>query len=376
MKKLKTSNLTHRHLFLSVALAATLALAACGGGGSGSSAVGVMPPAPAPAPAPPAPAPATNPDLVTLVTPPTYAAGTVEKGAWAVLNRERQACGFGLLQQDSRLDAASAAHAFYLAQNSIDKLVILIGHGEDPTYAYFTGNSILDRAERAGYPTSALGLYGGVSEILTNYYAVVPNGRAAPLVMNEPTGAAEMRGLVETVYHLSGVMNAGRAGGIGSANKTGPTNSKDFFQQQFRLVADFAFDSANPQRLGSSNVASWPCAGLTGVGGTFKPATESPNPFPEITDENVKYGTPIYFKADAGSTLVVSAATVTKVSDNSVLVLRQLGAANDPAKMIGANEVFLVPTTALAAASSYAVSATGTLNGTAFTKTFTFATAP
>lgn len=359
-------------LFSVVAVSA--ALAGCGGG-SGSSFT-AAPVAASPAPAP-SPAPATtNPDLVTSVAPTTYAAGTVEKGAWDLLMSQRLSCGFGLIQQDTRLDVASAAHSHYLEQNSLDKLVTAVGHGEDSTWNYYTGGNPLDRVARAGYPTASLGLYGSVTEILTTYFALVSNGRAAPLVMNEATGAAQMRGLIETVYHLAGAMNAGRAGGVGVANGTGPSSSSAYFQQQFRLVSDFALNSDNMQKLGSSTVATWPCAGLTGVRGKFKPATESPNPFPDVTDAEVTYGTPIYFKADAGSKLVVSAATVTKVSDSSVLALRQLTSVNDAAGEIGTNEVFLVPTTALAAGSSYAVSATGTLNGTAFTKTFTFSTTP
>ena len=360
-------------LFLAVAASA---LTACGGGGGSSPAPAPVAATPTPAPAP-APAPAvTNPDLVTSVTAPSYAVGSVEKGGWDLLMSQRQACGFGLIQQDTRLDVASAAHSHYLEQNSLDKLVTVVGHGEDSTWNYYTGGNPLDRVTHAGYPTANLGLYGSVTEILTNYSAFVPNGQAAPLVMTEATGAAQMRSLVETVYHLSGAMNAGRAGGVGVSNGTGPSGSSSYFQQQFRLVADFALDGNNPQKLGSSTVATWPCAGLAGVGGTFKPATESPNPFPSVTDTSVAYGTPIYLKADAGSTLVVSTATVTKVSDGSVLALRQLNSSNDPSAEIGTNEWFLVPTTALAAGSSYSVSATGTLNSTAFTKTFTFATAP
>lgn len=64
------------------------------------------------------------------------------------------------------------------------------------------------------------------------------------------------------------------------------------------------------------NIATWPCAGLTGVCGTFKPASESPTPFPDVTSTATVYGTPVYFKADAGSTLVVTTASVTKVSDS------------------------------------------------------------
>ena len=58
----------------------------------------------------------TNPDLATSVTPPTYPVGTTEKGAWDLMMCQRATCGFGLLQQDSRLDVASYAHAHYMVR--------------------------------------------------------------------------------------------------------------------------------------------------------------------------------------------------------------------------------------------------------------------
>ena len=282
---------------------------------------------------------------------------------------QRSTCGFGLLQQDSRLDVASAAHTYYLVQNSLDRKLNVGGHFEDPTWTYFYANAPWDRAAKAGFPVS-------VSEILDAQTFTQGSSSPAPFAAGEALGASSMRSLIETVYHARGALWGGRSGGIGSTLGTGPFQT-GFNMTVYRIVAEVSDEADSlKQKLGTGNIATWPCAGLTGVAGVFVPATESPNPFPEITSTTVTYGTPIYFKADPGSVLVVSTATVTKVLDNSMLVLRQLTKANDPVAEIGANEVFVVPTTALAKASSYTVNATGTLNGTAFTKTFTFATAP
>ena len=304
------------------------------------------------------------------MTTPTYAAGTTEKGGWDVLMAQRSTCGFGLLQQDTRLDVASLAHTYYLVQNSFDRSLRVYGHFEDATWNYFTGVAPSDRATHAGFPLN-------VSEILDQVSAVQSTGTPAPLTAGEALGASSMRDLVETVYHARGAFWGGRTGGIGATLHTGPSSSAGTDKTEFRLVSEVSdeADSAK-QKFGTGNVATWPCAGLTAVRGTFQPATESPNPFPDVTSTATVYGTPVYFKADAGSVLVVSSATVTKVSDGSVLALRQLTKANDPAAEIGDNEAFLVPTSALAVASNYAVHATGTLNGTAFTRDFTFSTAP
>lgn len=194
-------------------------------------------------------------------------------------------------------------------------------------------------------------------------------------IADEALGSTSMRELIETVYHARGAFWAGRSGGIGAVAGSGPATQSGVTESQFRLTSEISAET-NTQKLGTGNVTSFPCNGTVGINGTFAPATESPNPFPAITDSAVKYGSPVYFKADEGGVLVITTGTMIKVSDGSVLTLSQLNKANDPAAEIGANEVFLVPTSALAKASSYSVHVVGTLNGTRFTKDFTFSTAP
>jgi len=375
------NTLSNRARFLSTPITSLLlaaVLAGCGGGGGGASSntstvVDANGPTVAQAPdrtSLSSSVQAVNQDMVTSVTPPTYPAGSVQKGAWDVLMTERQNCGFGLLQQDARLDAASSAHSYYLAQNSVDTKGFVGGHNENPADSYFTGTNGLERAVAKG-----ISRVGGLSinEILDEQN-VVRSRDNEYFPTSEARGAASMRRLIGTVYHLSGAMYAGRAGGVGTAHLSGPFDVYTMEVYRFgTLIADLAGN--NKQRLGTGKVVSYPCASAR-PNASFAPATEGPNPFPEITDQNVLVGTPIYFKADAGSTLAVSTATVTKVSDGALQTLRQLNKANDPAAKIGSNEVFLVPTSALVAASSYTVSAIGTIDGVAFTKTFTFTTAP
>ena len=348
------------------AVAAASALTGCGGGGSDSpvSAGLVVPPATSP------PSTGVNPDLVTSVTPPTYAAGTTEKGAWDVLMAQRSACGFGLLQQDSRLDVASKAHTDYLVKNSLDRKVSVIGHGEDPTWTYFYGAGPDDRAARALFPT-------GVSENLDEFLSLQSASLPAPRTAGEALGASSMRTLIETVYHARGAFWAGRSGGTGASLATGPSATAGFNQTQFRMVAEVSNEAdALKQKLGTGNLATWPCNGLTGVRGTFTPATEAPNPFPDVTSASTKYGTPIYFKVDPGSVLMITTATLTRPSDGSVLTTRMLNKSSDPTAQIGANEAFIVAITALAAGSSYTVNITGTVDGVAIARTFGFSTAP
>jgi hypothetical protein len=253
-------------------------------------------------------------------------------------------------------------------------LTVYTNHGEDSALPGFTGAGPQQRMVTKGYPSNP-----GYSEFLDFTRITAAAGTATSMTMNEARGALSMRNLLTTVYHQTSAFWPGRDGGVGHDYRTssvlsgGATWSLEDYH--FGALTGWAAPAVT-QKLGSGNIATYPCAAASYANASWSPAYESPNPFPEITSASVVYGTPVYFKADAGSTLVVTAATVTKVSDGSVLALRQLSKANDPAAEIGDNEVFLVPTTALAVGASYSVSATGTLNGTAFTKTFMFSTAP
>jgi hypothetical protein len=352
----------------SVVAALSLAVTACGGGGSDGGGPPEPGSSPAPTvPSPPPPAAAVNPDLVTDVAPATYAAGSVERGAWDLLQSQRRACGFGLLNQDTRLDTAAASHPFYLAQNTIDHPgTVYGGHFQDPAEAHFYGVAPWDRAARAGFPES-------VAEIFTATLRTYSNASPSPLVSDEALGRTRMRGMLHTVYHLSGAMWAGRHGGIGSANLTGP-RSETRTQNMFVLdvvVSDESDD--RKQKLGTGVLVTYPCDQLSGVGTSFAPADEEPNPFPDVADDSVLYGPPIYFKVDAGSTLEVMQARLATADGRDVPV-RSLAPSNDPARILRANEFFIVPTNALASATSYTVTSSGSVNGTPFTKTFTFTT--
>ena len=125
---------------------------------------------PAPAPAPP------GSDLVTSVAPSTYRVGSVELGGWNALTDARWACGFGLLQQDTRLDAANTAHAGYQAQNTVLQNRIVFSHFEESNLPGFSGVNPLERAWAQGWPRTS-----GVAEIIAALHATYTNGRSSPL---------------------------------------------------------------------------------------------------------------------------------------------------------------------------------------------------
>lgn len=340
-------------------------LVGCGGGGGDATTT----PAPAPTPQPaPAPSPAANSDLVTSVTPATYSSGSVELGGWTALLNARGTCGFGLLQQDSRLDAANAAHADYHAQNTQRQGSIVFDHYETAGLPGFTGVNPLDRARAKGWPLTM-----GVGEIIDAFYAVYPSGQASPFASSEALGREAMMQLIGTVYHLRGAMSAGRFGGVGSASliQPGPSTTTAYFFFGALLSSD-----PNPQRLGIRQVATYPCAGVQDVDPTFAPATESPNPFPTVTNPAVLYGTPIYVKVDPGQVLTLSTWSVQPSLGGAAAAVTVMTKTNDPAKEIGANEAFIVPTSALMSNTRYKVQIAGSIDSAAFTRSFEFTTGP
>src|SRR4051812_39176785 len=96
-------------------LGALLALTACGGGGGGGrDGAAAADPAPVAPVAKTPDVPPVAPEAVGEWPTGTYAAGSAEQAAWNVLQASRSQCGFGVLEQDTRLDTASRAHAQYL----------------------------------------------------------------------------------------------------------------------------------------------------------------------------------------------------------------------------------------------------------------------
>lgn len=340
---------------LPAALAAfTLALASCGGGG-GDSGAGFS-----------SGTPATPPGNVTpqgSLPPSTYAAGSGELAAWNYLQNARAQCGFGTLTQNTKLDAASRAHASYLIAETTDTN-FAVGHGEpNGNNPFFTGNTPADRATFAGYGPQVIEILTATAEMYS------ATGTAVPV---QPTDAVRgergMRSLINSVAHLSGAMAGARTGGLGAQTSSKETQSGNVrnLTVNYRLDALLGFQEGT-QLLGAGNVASYPCAGSVDIDYAFAPATESPNPFPDITDPSAEVGPPIYIRTDPGAVLQITARSLRNAAGVEQTMRTDVGA-------IGAHEFFMVPATRLVPGAVYTVNFAGTANGSAFTRTFTFRT--
>ena len=353
-------------LFKLSAMALVVALAACGGGGGGggddegssggnSGGGTVNPPT-----IPDTPDASTESALVTTVPAPSYAASSPEAAAFARLNAERAHCGFGKVAQSTKIDAAARdATAYWQARaaESVDAANAYT-HIQDSGKSGFTGVTPADRVAFRGYQFANAG----------ESHSTI----AIPLSANTAEKAVEVadantRGLLTTVYHLRAMVAGWKAVGIAHGQAQFPDTMGGYANH--RTTFDFAVPFGQ-QPQGKDGLRTYPCQGTTTAYNEFVPASESPNPAPALG--NASLGTPIFVNSPIGTTLTVSSGLVREKGAVSVISLLQINAANDVQKRLGANDVFLIPMRKLTAGTEHEVSVEGTIDGVAFTRTFTF----
>ena len=337
-------------------LALAALLSACGGGSDGDSALPVATPAQA-ATTPASP----NPSLViTPGAPPAYAPGSEELAAYTLLNAERGRCGFGLLAANAALDAAAKSHADYLIINSQNS------HLQNATQfpEGFTGTDPSARVRAQGYAD-----LGGV----TDEFAFFTSSR--PPLPKRGIGVLGIRGLLNAPYHLNGLMTGYRDVGIAvrSNEDTGKGQEGVFVQINAAYTA-----SAGPQLLGSSDVQTYPCEGTSGVNRQL--TNETPNPVPGRDLRTAPLGSTVYIAVRQGNRLTISSAAMTRAGTGEAVALRQpVTSANDPygpclSGCFGPHQAYVVPDAPLLPDTAYTVMLSGTNNGTAFSRSFTFST--
>ena len=327
------------HLALVVLMSS---IGACGGGGGSSSPTAVTPVA------------ATQPSAISanLVTSvPTIAfASADKKAAYDKLNAVRSTCGTGLLAYNAQLETAGQYHDDFVGANFAAH-PDAYAHIENAAYPGFKGATPGDRIALAGYPAN-----GGGGEDFTG-----SNNQATAQV-------DAIDALLGSVYHLQSIFGSGNYDvGIATAQLSGTTSSV--------TVLELAAKSTPLQDIGSADFVSYPCAGNAVKTSAFGVGRESPDPLPGHDYTTNPIGQPIYVRLRSGQTLVISGFTVTNTVGNvPVAQAALLTKANDPNNFLGINEAVFIPNGPLTIGATYSVTVTGTNNGTAFTKTFTFTT--
>jgi len=336
-------------LFLIAALATAAALAACGGGGSSSSDTGT---GSGGSNSGNGGGSSSGGDVQTSVPASTYTAGSAEAAAFAALNTERDRCGFGLVAQSAKLDTAAGNHAAYLT-TLMNANTAPTGHTEDAAGAGFTGATPDVRIAGTGYSYTSWG------EDVTYY-----NLGTASVTTDAQYGNALLRNVMATVYHQASLLSGFRDIGLGVSYASSSTSYPEAV-----LVADLGTTTTMQNPTG---VLTYPCNGSTNVQPYM--LGESPNPFAGLGFEpDSSTGQPIYVRAASGSTITLTSATVTAANGTSIPVTLY-ETAQDPNGMLGTNEAFVIPRAGLAQGSTYTVTVNGTVDGSAFSRSFSFST--
>ncbi|MCA7889941.1 CAP domain-containing protein [Burkholderia contaminans] len=336
MKKLTTISLS------TLTVAAVLTLAACGGGDGGSS------------------QPAGNNDSgsgntgnnngggggITTPTPPTgtvatpqYDSGSVQLAVFNQVNKYRSQCGFPTFQQNTILDQAAAAHAAYGLQNNV------IGDNETTGNPGFTGVTYADRAAHFGFPSSAFST--GVS---SGFYMNAT-------LSNDQYGKDLVDGFVSGVYHVALITWPETIAGVGVA-----TTTYNGFPQLSATIA-FGVDG----KSAGSMPLTFPCNGVTGI--PYAASGERPTP----PGTSGQWGSPIAVTGNTSDKVTLQSAVLVDQSGTQI-ALKMLDATNDPNKLLPSFEAVAYPVSALKPNSTYSATLNGTINGTPFTRNFSFTT--
>src|SRR5471032_838213 len=331
-------------------------VSACGGGGGGSTVSSpTTPTAPTTPTGPTAPI-VTPGDTQTTVPALTYAATSQEYAFVSALNAFRSQVGLGLLAQNTKLDAASANHLTYILVNDVNNGGTVdfnaydpvtgrpLMHIENPLLPKFTGVQEADRSKFAGYD----GVYTG-EEIGFG------GGQGSVLVLNS---------LVQTVYHRAGLM-------LQNVREIGAAVGTDKSQT---VVMELGLKTN--QSVASDYVGVYPANGQTGI--ALHAFVEAPNPFPDLSTANAdfpnKTSYPVSISVVTGHTIAVSTFTVAEAGQATTLDARLMTSANDPNRYLSSNVAFLIGKAPFKSATTYNVTFSGTNNGAAFTKQWSFTT--
>lgn len=329
---------TYRHPLKLAALAAALSLtsllAACGGGGGGSTtSSGSTSTA------------ATGIPAGTTQATPTYAAGSAQLAMFQAINAYRQQCGFPALAQNTLLDQAAQNHTSYMAQNGG-----VVTDDEVAGQPGFTGVTGQDRANALGWPSNE---FAGAGDA----------GDSGPTMISAQAGQFFINAWASGIYHSSIITFPANLTGFGYAESATTINGTTYPL----YLGGIELGQVNSNVAGSGAPLTFPCQGVSGL--PYAGTGEIPSP----PNTNGPWGAPVVVTGNLTDTVVLQSGTMT-APNGTVITLNLLNSSNDPNKLIGAYEAVAYPTSPLSANTPYGVTLTGTINGTAFSRNFTFTT--
>jgi uncharacterized protein YkwD len=315
------------HQKLPALLVAAL-LTACGGGGGGGGDS--------------SPPPVTNPPTTACVVSPTGVPGATGDTAidgfnW--FNYRRADIGLAMLTCNEFLNKAAVAHSNYLRLNNT------VSHDEVSGNPGFTGATVADRLNNAGYTLGSSYAYG---EVIS--------------AAGDVSGFYHAEELIAAIYHRFVIFEP-QFREMGTGASTSGSGYTYF-------TADMATRNGLGTGLGKGNTVTYPKNGQTAVPTSFDSDTESPDPVP---NQN-RVGYPVSIHSDINTTDGIKVTSFTIRPRGGVqLNTRLLSHATD-IEHTSKQAAAIVPLTTLLSNTTYDVSFVGTVDGIAVTKNWSFTT--
>jgi hypothetical protein len=165
--------------------------------------------------------------------------------------------------------------------------------------------------------------------------------------------------LITAIYHRF-VMFEPKFREIGTGGATAAARNYNYF------TADFATRGGFGPGIAANAIVTWPFNGQAGVTTNFMSDSEQPDPVPNVNE----VGYPISVHANIDAPVTVQAFTV-RPRGGSNLQVQAVESSTSPAQRTA---VAIVPLAPLKAATTYDVSFSGTVNGAAVTRDWSFTT--
>lgn len=325
--------MTQNLSLLAYTLACALSVSACGGGNDATTSAGAGTPANGTPSSPTQSVPGT-------VAMPQYASTSAQLAMFNAINHYRAQCGFPALQENTILDEAAQAHAKYEGLNSV------VADTETQGNPGFTGVTGADTAATFGWPA---GVFTGRGD--AGFYN-------ATAITSAQFGMQFVTEWASGVYHVSIMTYPANLVGFGEYETTYQGFPVGAGTVQLGQVATYTLANAP---------LTFPCQGVAGI--TYRGAGESPTP----PNTSGAWGAPVSVIGNPSDTVVLTSAAYTAL-DGATISLQVLNSATDPNHLLGQYQAVAYPTTPLQPNTQYSVALNGTINGTAFSRTFTFTT--
>jgi uncharacterized protein YkwD len=270
-------------------------------------------------------------DLGSVAPQRPTGAASAAKEALDKLNSYRAALGLPLLQGDPSLDDAARAQAYYFLFNAAQSSVAGAGAStQDPSFPGYTGASPLDRAHRFGYT----------------------GGRVNEVIGHVASAAASVASWVDSVFHRYPVIDREAV-------------SAGFGQARVGSI-DVAVMEVGASAPATGDAVVFPTTDQVDAPAAF--VGEVPEPVP--SGASLPAGAPVTLQVGGAQKLAVSSGQLFDAGGKAVPAFTL-----NPGTGVGANQWALVPRQPLRAGARYTVDVSGTVDGAAFTKRWSFTVA-